>query len=125
MLTRDEMLRAEDLQAELVKVPEWGGEVKVRGLTATERDVFDQSIVSEDERDLTNIRARLTILCVVDDDGGRVFTNEDAALLGEKSGAAVDRLFEAAQRLSGMRNRDIEELAKNSAGGPSDDSPSD
>jgi hypothetical protein len=42
--------------------------------------------------------------------------------LGKKSAAALNRVFEVAQRLSGITDDDVEELAKNSVGGPSDGS---
>jgi len=117
LLSRDDILNAQDLPTERVYVDPWGGEVLVRGLTAAERDEYEASIVrrkgQKTEVDMRNIRAKLVVRCVVDENGQRVFRDEDAELLGQKSAAAVDRIFEVAQRLSGLSNRDIEELAGN------------
>ena len=44
ILTADDILRAEDLPRELVEVPEWGGAVYVRGLTAWERSEFENEM---------------------------------------------------------------------------------
>jgi hypothetical protein len=62
---------------------------------------------------LRNIRAKLVALTVVDEDGNRIFSDEDAEALGKKSAAALDRIFAVAQRLSGLRPEDVEELAGN------------
>ena len=116
-LTRDAILKAHDLPTEDVEVPEWGGVVRVRGLTGAERDAFEQSIVEQRGKNtrmnLRNIRAKLVALTVVDEEGNRVFSDEDAEALGKKSAAALDRVFAAAQRLSGLRPEDVEELAGN------------
>lgn len=117
-LNREAILAAEDLPRELVEVPEWGGAVYVRALTGAERDQFEASIVEQRGRDMRmnmrNIRAKLVALTVVDEDGQRIFTDDDVAALGGKSAAALDRLFAVAQRLSGLSKEDVEELAKNS-----------
>lgn len=116
----------DDLQREDVPVPEWGMLMTVRGMTAGERDSFETSLSdSKGKPVLENIRARLVSRCVVDENGKRLFSDDDVAKLAKKAGKAVDRLFSAAQRLSGMSNRDIEELEKNFGAGPSDDSSSD
>lgn len=117
LLSRDEILQAPDLPTERVYIPEWNGEVLVRGLTAAERDAFEQSIVEtrgkNTRMNLRNIRAKLVALCVVDEQGNRLFSDEDAELLGKKSAAALNRIFEVAQRLSGLTPADVEELAGN------------
>ncbi|WP_461367541.1 hypothetical protein [Candidatus Darwinibacter acetoxidans] len=120
ILTRDAILQAEDLPCELVEVPEWSGSVYVRALTGIERDAFEQSVVEQKGKstkmNLRNIRAKLVALTAVDEEGKRLFTDDDAALLGKKSAAALDRVFDVAQRLSGLRQEDVEELAGNSEG---------
>ena len=116
-LSRDDILQINDLLTEEVYVPEWGAWIRVRALTGAERDAFEQSIVEQRGKDtrmnLRNIRAKLVAMCVVDEEGNRVFRDEDAELLGKKSAAALNRLFEVAQRLSGLRPEDVEELAGN------------
>ena len=46
-LTRNEILAVDDLQTQKVDVPEWGGSVYVRGLTGSERDALEASIVKQ------------------------------------------------------------------------------
>lgn len=128
-LSRDQILQADDLQAEDVAVPEWGGTVRVRGLTGAERDAFEAAIVEQrgrrTELNLQNVRARLVALSVIDENGERVFSDGDVRELGRKSGTALQRVFEVAQRLAGLSQRDVEELSKTSSGGLSAASHSD
>lgn len=123
LLTKATILAASDLKTEDVEVPEWGGTVRVRSFTGRERDAFEAGMVRGDGKDrkvdLTNMRARLVGLTVIDEAGQRIFTDEEVDLLGAKSGAALDRVFAVAQKLNGLSGADVEELAKNSSGGPS------
>ena len=123
LLSKTAILAAQDLQTEDVEVPEWGGAVRVRSFTGRERDAFESSMVRGEGRDrkvdLTNMRARLVGLTVIDDTGQRLFTDDEVDLLGAKSGAALDRVFAIAQKLNGLSGADVEELSKNSSGVPS------
>jgi hypothetical protein len=126
LLTRESILAAEDVQVEDVDVPEWGGVVRVRGLTGMQRDAFESEIVVQNgkntERNTHNLRARLIALAVVDEAGARMFTHHDVDALGAKSARALDRVFEAASRLSGLSAGDVDELAENFVEGQSDGS---
>src|SRR5262249_4971199 len=112
-LTKDAILAAEDLVTEEVQVPEWGGTVLVRGLTGRERDEFEASMMvhrgGQMVADVRNSRAKLVAKCVVGDDGKRLFADEDAAALGEKSGAALARVFDVVARLSGLSEDDVKD----------------
>jgi hypothetical protein len=128
-LSKDDLLKAEDLAAEEVDlsgIPPYNGTVLVRGMTGRERDEFEASImVRRGGRmvpDLTNTRAKVVAKCLVDDDGARMFTDQEAVLLGEKSGAVIDRIYAVAARLSGLRDEDMAEMAEDfggEGGGPS------
>lgn len=123
-LTRDQILEAEDLLSEDVEVPEWGGVVKVRGLTGAERDRFEGSIVkmrgNKADVNMRNLRAKLVALSAVNGDGKRLFKTPDVDALGQKSAVALQRVFDVAQRLSGISDQDVEELAGNSDSAMSD-----
>ena len=123
LLSKTAILAAQDLQTEDVEVPEWGGAVRVRSFTGRERDAFEASMVRGDGKDrkvdLTNMRARLVGLTVIDETGQRLFADEEVDLLGAKSGAALDRVFAIAQKLNGLSGADVEEFSKNSNGVPS------
>ena len=113
ILTRDEILKAEDIDTQEVDVPEWGGTVLVKGLSGRQRDEFEGSMVERRGRravlNTANMRAKLVAWSVVDETGKRLFTNADIQDLGEHSAAAVDRVYSVAAKLSGLGDEDVEE----------------
>lgn len=117
-LGRDEILDIDDIKTEVVPVPEWGERVAVRlkVLSAAERDAFEASTVTvkggRQKPNLANLRARLVARCMVDEHGKRVFESGDVARLGNKSSAALDRLFAKCQEINGFSEKDIEELTE-------------
>lgn len=117
-LSRDVILGADDLTYEDVDCPEWGGTVRIRSLSGTERDRWESAFIGRDgtphvDKSYEGIRARLVVACAVDADGNQLFGRDDVKKLGAKSAAPLDRLFDAAQRLSGLSDQDVEELAGN------------
>jgi len=114
-LNKEQILRADDLKTEEVDVPEWGGSVRVRVLTGTERDAFESSIYdsSKKKANLQNIRAKLCVATIVDEEGNRLFNDTEVVSLGKKSASALDRVFTVSQKLNGLTKADIDELAKN------------
>ena len=125
-LTRDQILKADDLRREEVEVPEWGGTVFVRTMTGAERDSFEEEILKSGMKaTMDNVRARLLVRVLVDKDGKRLFQDSEFALLGAKSTAALENLVNTAQMLNGVTQDDLENIKKNSGIVPSVDSTSD
>ncbi len=123
-LTREMILQANDIRREDVDIPEWGGKVCVRGMTGSERDAFEEMILAGRGKDakvnLRNIRAKLVAQTVIDPETGQyLFTDDDIKALGKKSAKALARVYDVAQRLSGITDKDAEELAGNSDDDPS------
>lgn len=115
-LSRDDVLKAGGPGTEEVEVPEWGGSVLVRGMTGRERDLFEASLIERRGNEMVpvvhNVRAKLVVVCTVDDDGKPLFDKHaDVEALGEKSAAALNRVYEVAARLSGLQNEDVEQMA--------------
>ena len=117
-LKRDAILKANDLPVEIVDIPEWGGEVTVKGLTGKQRDAYEMQVFQYNKKHNNvdwkreNMRAKLIVLSCIDEDGSLLFEESDIQALGEKSSSALDRIFEVAQRLSGITKKDVEELEK-------------
>lgn len=117
ILTKDQILSTNDKHREPIPVPEWGGDVLVRRLTAKERDAFEDSMYvtrgKKTERNLRNFRARLAAECIVDETGAKMFSREEVEALGDKSAVALTRIVKACMRLNGFEDDDVEDLTKN------------
>lgn len=131
LLSKDQILNADDRETKEVEVPEWGGSVLVRTLSGQERDKFETSMVSvnkrgEQSQNFSNLRARLVALCVVDETGNRLFASPgDVILLGNKSVVALQRVFNVCQDLNGLSDGDVDELTESFDETPSESFSSD
>lgn len=119
-LSADAILGADDLPVEDVPVPEWGGTVRVQGMTGTARDKFESAMLDDKmsgvskDRAMANYRARLAAATLVDENGKRLFQGDAVVRrLGEKSAQALTRVAEVASRLSGLSDDDVQELTGN------------
>ena len=113
MNLREQILETNDLPLEAVEVHEWKTTVYMRGMNASERDHWEMSIYENKGIKMDNIRARLVVLTLCDESGNRLFNDEEVEKLGKKNAKVINKLFEIAQRLSGIGQKDVEELGKN------------
>ena len=119
MSLREQILSANDLPFEDVPVKEWGLTIRVRAITAGERDRWDQITflykngkVAEHPED---VRAKLLVFACCDPEtGARLFTEDDIPALTGKNSDAMNRLWAVASELSKVMNADVEKIAKNS-----------
>ena len=132
-LTKAAILAADDIVTEQVHVPQWGGTVLVRGMTGDERNAYEKQLLYErpagnrsarragqttTEVRREEIRNRLIMWCCVDQDGNRIFSEDDLSKINTKSAAAIERVIEVAMRLSGLDDDDIEDMAERMAKDP-------
>jgi hypothetical protein len=125
MSLRDKILAIQnDTPSEIVEIPEWGVKVLVKGFTLGAKDDFLASILDVNTKE-PNIRAfNVGVLVGTSYDpesGEKLFTEEDVAVLKQKSAAAIDRLVQVGQRLSGLTEEAVEIAAKKSSFNPKDE----
>ena len=106
------------MKFEDVECPEWGGMVRIRTLTGTERDTWEIQVFKTKGKDVEwnrlNFRAKLLVLTIVDEDNKRIFDEKDLAELALKSSLPIDRCATVAMRINGIMKEDVEKLTKNS-----------
>ena len=61
-------------------------------------------------------------MCVRDEKGNPTFVLSDVIALSEKSGKAIQRIYDVAEKLSGLAAGAVEEMVKNSEKTPTSDS---
>ena len=128
-LSRDDILKPRDLKVEEVDVPEWGGIVRVRELTAEAMADYEASMVNVDSKgkgtpDFSNRRVKLLVRAVVDEDGEQLFSLVDVPALGQMPAGVIERVADVAERLSGMGDDAVEDAEGNSEAAPGGDSTS-
>ena len=111
LLTKASVLSADDFQYAIVPCPEWGGDMRVRGLTAAEQAIITKKVNAKQMDDLAVV---IVIMGCVDENGERIFENADKDALKGRSYAVLDRLGKKILELSGSGDSDgIETAEKN------------
>lgn len=104
LLTRDQILSAQDHKTERVSIPDWGGDVFVRTLSASEWSQYENdSMIGETGNkhvDAANLRARLVILCCVDESKKQIFTMADMESINSKHIANVELVYDASMKIN-------------------------
>lgn len=131
LLSRDQIDAADDRKWEDIPVDEWGGEVRIVGMSGTARNAYQQALVviggdgKPKSVNLEDQLAKLLAKCIVGEDFKRLYNDREVKALGAKNGAVLERLAAVAKRLSGMGENAVEDAAGNSEAAPSGSSTSD
>lgn len=118
ILTRQQILDAQDRATETVKVPEWGddAEVIVRSMTGKERNTYELQFADKDDAHKPKGMEAMTYLIVattVDASGKALFTADDIPPLIEKNAAVLARIFNSAIKLNAIGPQQTQELKGN------------
>jgi len=127
LLGKEQILVAQDLPHADVEVPEWGGTVRIQAMTAMAREDIEASYLGPDGRPkkvTKGFRAHVVAGSVIGESGALLFSLEDVEALGRKSFSALNRVFQEAQRLSGLGDEQMEEIEGNSSEAQVEDSTS-
>lgn len=127
--TREAILGIQDQKIEEIFIPEWNMKVRIKSMTGKERDDFEASILEQRGNhrvtNLSNVRAKIAALTVVDENGKRLFTEQDTKTLSQKNASALQQIMIVAQKLSGIGEDDVEELTEELEENPFDNSATD
>lgn len=119
LLTIEQLLQPRAWPVEELEIPELGGKVRIRALSASEMDAFNASITETRGKNVVvnrlNFRAKLIAKSLVNGDGKTPLCTEEAHViaLGSLPTAVADRILEVVNRLNAMTEEDHEEAVKN------------
>lgn len=107
-----EALGRKHFKQETIHVPEWDGDVILRGMTAGEQSHIQELAtkgVNTKEKSVTNSNAisamarYAVIYGWIDEDGNNVLTKEDLKALQDEPFSVIQRLSAVVMRLSGLQ----------------------
>ena len=123
MLNRDQILNRQAGRFEVVAVPEWGGDVRIKALNVRDRAIIETEfgrlgrLMRADDpaavSGLFNLQLTMTALSVVDEAGKAMFTLDDLSVLEEQEPGAIQIISNAASALNGFATKAVEDAAKN------------
>lgn len=113
-LSREALLAQTEMPTEVVQIPELRGSVVVRGMSAKERTQFEKKFISERQgrtkRNFDAFREQLVVFCCVEPK----FSEADLDQLSMVRCDVIERIANAAMKLSGITEKDIDELGQSS-----------
>lgn len=115
----EEIISSEDFRYQDVEVPEWGGTIRIRSLSAKQRDTLARKIKADGESEASEM---MVVMCVVDEAGQRVFDFKDIERLKAKSTVPIARIVRALGELTSGTGKPTEEFEENFDGTPIGDS---
>lgn len=108
-MTKDEIvaaIAARKRDTVAVEVPEWGGTVNIRRLSAGELDAT--GMISGEESAETSLKVLAASLC--DEDGELLFGIDELRALDDIDAMLTLRLFAECARVNGLMSEELEEL---------------
>jgi hypothetical protein len=112
-LTREQILASrKDRKPVPLEVPEWGGEVYVRVLSAKDQAELSDGVKPAD------IPIRVLVHCLVDESGNQILQEEDAEALAGEDFPIIMRVFAFAAKLNGLSTKELEEAMESFAPAP-------
>ena len=124
MSIRDAILKQTEQSLPCEPVTFAGQNVYVRTMTGAERDGFETAYLESKARSKPNIRGTMAAFTLCDENGQRLFNDEDAEALSKLPAAELDRVFSLGQKLNKITEADVEELEGNSEATSADGSTS-
>jgi hypothetical protein len=130
VLNAEDILQVSDIKVVPVDVPEWGGMVYVRAMTAIDREKYIESMrqtigVGKDASVQVILRfgsAKLAALTLCNSEGVLLFDKKPETIqaLAQKSAKAMERVVDAAAKLNGLdddeeKKKAVETAKKGSA----------
>lgn len=115
LLTEADIIAIDDIETEVVEVPEWGGSVKLRGLSLDE--------VMAARAGGTADAASMSVKLLAASFAEPALSEAAVASLGKKSAAVVTRLLQVATRLSGMDTEALQRSERTFRPEPADSVP--
>lgn len=112
-LSKKAILAAKDTKLKgPVAVPEWGGDVYFRTISGLERDQFEDAY---SEQKMKAFRARFLVLTISDENGDRLFADNEIEALGQKSSVVINRLFDEAWQHNAFTQEAVDALGEGSS----------
>lgn len=100
-----------------LKITVDGVDVYIRCISIRERDVWEQTVAHVRDRTVEDMRSMYLAFVLCDEDGKRIYGDDEIAAVGQLSSAILGPIFDKALEYNRMSEADIRELAGESTPG--------
>jgi hypothetical protein len=122
---REQILAARDIKTETLFMPEWDVSVTLRSLNGLEREALNTLVYEARQKGRSiPIFAAVAAFSIVDEEGRRVFSDDDIPALAQRTSASLERFYDWQVKHSGIGDKSVEDALKNSGAGQNGAMPS-
>lgn len=100
------------LKVEKIELPEMGGEVYIKELTAGEREALEKQMQSQTDKNA--VRATVFVHSVCNADGELMFDVEDIEVIKQLPSRPVIKVFNRSNEINGITPEQVDTAEKNS-----------
>lgn len=108
LLTKADIIAADDLKTEVVPVPEWGGDVQIKMLSLGQVEEIRGQC--ETEQFKGKFHYLMLVTSMVDEAGQPLFQLNELDALAKKSGAALTRCLDVCNSINAQHKADATAL---------------
>ena len=108
LLSIDDILKCPDLEERTVDVPEWGGQVKVKGFSKATQQQMRKEATYDGEIDSDRLEMFMFIYGVIEPKCDKSHYEQ----LREKSAGAIDKIVKEIMSVSGMDEQTVKKAEK-------------
>lgn len=117
ILTKYEILAAQDRPLVAMDVPEWGGTIFLKALSISRAMALRSKYMGLDgvpkpETGLSFVLDSIAA-CIVDESGQPLFSSDELEILGEKNPNVVNKVFQKIEEINGGGENSVEQAEKN------------
>ena len=128
--SREALLKLCKRRYSTVEIPERDISIRIQSLSEAEKSQYETCLIAKNGRGIMRERLqddtrRLIALCVVDEEGKRIFSDSDLSAIANLDSYISSRIYDACQEHCGFNKGDIDETVKNSEEISVDDSTTD
>ena len=118
-LTREQILGIKSFRSKTIEIPEWNGEVRLKAMSGAERESLEERVY-ETVGDKLQMKKgvsyipELLVKSWCDDDGNRLFQDDEIDLIKAKDSTILAKLFKVAAEVNGLSGDEEKVIEKNS-----------
>lgn len=119
--SREALLKLCERRYSTIDIPERDISIRIQSLSEAEKSQYETCLIAKNGRGIMRERLqdatrRLIALCVVDEEGKRIFSDSDLSAIANLDSYISSRIYDACQEHCGFNKGDIDETVKNSEG---------
>lgn len=111
LINKEQFLQNTACEHKDVHIEELGGEIRIKAMSIADQIKFEEE--SANTKNQNELIFQLILNCCIDENGEKLFEQEDLEIIKERSAPVVIKLFQEILKVNKLDEEEIDKLAKN------------